>query len=202
MGVLIYFAFAFFIGAVPFAEYTKKIIKEHSTIKISLKATAKAKIYLLLDPWLGVILSFLDVFKAFIVTLTAGRYFDSYLVIALSAFVVVLGQVYSPFVEQKNNKGLGCMLGALAAFNFNVLLIGAIIYATVLAFFHYLRLSLLVAALILPIFAYAFADNIYLVLYLLLCFILNLVLYLPNIKKYLNGEEPNLAHEFSRRNKI
>jgi len=200
MGLIIYLAFAFFIGAVPFAEYTKQLIQEKA-IKIPVKETPRAKLYLILDPWLKIFLNFLDILKAFLVTSLAGNYFDSTLLIALVAFVVVLGQVRSPFAKEIKSKGLPCMLGAMAALDLKILLLGIVLYGVVLALFHYSRLSFVLVTFILPIITYMLSENIYLVLFLLLCFVLTLVQYIPNIKNFFANTEPNIYQEFASRNK-
>jgi len=200
MGEFLYLVFAFFVGAIPFAEYAQRFLKPKEAIKLALKKRARTRVYFLLDPWIDVGFNFLDILKAFFVTTLAGYYYDNYLIIALAAFAVVLGQVFSPHAK-KRNRGLSCMIGSLAALDFRLLLVAAVLYGLLLLVLPYVRVSLVALALLLALVAYFFSENIFLVLFLLLCFLLLALLYLRAIQGYFAGTEKNVAEEFHRRNK-
>lgn len=201
MDALIFYILAFLVGAIPFAEYARRIVHPKKTIKVTHKEKARGRLYFLLDPWVGVGFSILDVLKAFLITYLSDYYFDSYLIISLSAFALVLGQFYSPFAKNIRGRGLSALIGTLLFLDIRLLATAGLLYLLILSFFHYTRLSLLLVAMLLPIVAYFFSENIYTVLFLLLCFILLVVVYLPNIQNYMHGREPTATEEFKKRNR-
>jgi glycerol-3-phosphate acyltransferase PlsY len=200
MDTIVFLIFIFFIGAIPFAEYAGKLIKPKEALKLAVKLKAQSKLYFLFDPWVGVAVNLLDVLKAFLVIYLANNYYNNYFVTALSAFVVVLGHIFSPFAKKIRSNSLPCLIGALAALDFKLFLMAGLGYILILSFFHYTRLALLLLSLILPIVAYFICENIFTVMFLLLSFILLVINYLPNIRNFLQGRELTAVEEFKRRN--
>ncbi len=200
MGTFFYYGVAFLIGAFPVQKYAQRIAERHQLLKVTTK-NKTSQIYFTLDPWAELFLGIFDFLKAFILTAAAGALFGSTMAMILTALFTVLGQVYSPFKKAKTNSGISAMLGAAAAMDFKILLIAILAYALILIFVNYLKISLVLTNALMPLLVYFVTGNIYIVIFSLLCLLLNIIIYWPNINNYYAGRETDLKTAFQRRNK-
>jgi glycerol-3-phosphate acyltransferase PlsY len=193
---------AFLAGSIPFGfligkSQGKDIRKEGSG---NIGAT---NVWRILGPTWGTVSFILDVAKGALVPALVnllalkGDWGITTMDLATAAGVMsVLGHMFSPFMGFKGGKGIATGLGALLGTAPLVGLCGFGVWIGVMFMGQYVSISSLVAVIGVVAFAFFFRQSPFFIGVYALVGIYVYIKHIPNIKRFLNGEEPRFS--FSR----
>lgn len=202
MLTLLIFVAAFLAGSIPFGfligkSQGKDIRKEGSG---NIGAT---NVWRILGPTWGTVSFVLDVAKGALVPALVnllavkGDWGISTMDLATAAGVVsVAGHMFSPFVGFKGGKGIATGLGALLGTAPLVGLCGFGVWFGAMFMGQYVSISSLAAVIGVMAFAFFFRQSPFFIVVYALVGIYVYVKHIPNIKRFLKGEEPRFS--FSR----
>jgi glycerol-3-phosphate acyltransferase PlsY len=144
----IYFILFFLIGSIPFGWIIYKLTEKKDIRKEGSGNIGAANVYRLKGKFYGVLVLLLDASKGVISLILSKYLFRDQLFWALSAFFVVSGHIFSPFLSFKGGKGVATSMGALAILSFKTFIIAifpvlAILFSTRIVSISSLTFSIL-----------------------------------------------------------
>lgn len=197
--MIIYYISALILGAVSFKTIGQNIAKQFDHSKIIEGAPEKPRTYLLIAPLITYIFSSLDFLKGVFIALLGLLYLESFAFTVLLSLLLVLGSCLSPFLKFKGFS-LAAIIGISLVLSWQITLIALILYLIILSFFPYILLSLLPTALLAAVTAIILQKHPYLIAFYLAVFVLLTIKSIPNIKNFLNKNEPNIINIYKNRN--
>jgi len=111
-----------------------------------------------------VLIFFLDAGKAFLFVFVLKAYFDPIQCYG-AATCLLLGNIFSPFLQGRGGKGVATLSGLLAALHPFVVMLMLCIWVLVLLLIRIVGIASVGTALCLPLLVYSVSDN-----YMLFCF--------------------------------
>lgn len=203
-----YLIFAYILGSISFAWIMAKVFKNIDIRKCGSGNPGATNVYRTISKPLGVVTLILDVLKGFFpvyfVTYLWNFNMDKGIVVADSvvyytiivALLVILGHIFSIFLNFKGGKGVAVGLGVFLAINPVATLISLSVFIIVVLLTKYVSLSSICASITLPIGIYLFnkyniiQSNSYEFLFFsIIVVLLVIVRHIGNIKRLLTGTE-------------
>lgn len=188
---------SYFLGAIPTAYITGRILKNIDIRKHGSGNVGATNVFRILGKWPGIVVLVLDILKGVVAVTSVGDIFALTEVgqRVLLALVAVVGHNWTVFLDFKGGKGIATSLGALIgltvkiAFIRPVLLFTLLIWLAVFFATGFVSLASIVASIFLPvIMVWTNQEFPLVVLGAILC-IFVVVRHRPNIKRLWDGQE-------------
>lgn len=203
-----YLIFAYILGSISFAWIIAKVFKNIDIRKQGSGNPGATNVYRTISKPLGVVTLLCDVLKGFIPVYLVNPFWaldiDKGIVVVDSviyytiivALLVILGHVFSIFLDFKGGKGVAVGLGAFLAINPVATLCSLAVFIVVVVLTKYVSLSSIIASITLPIGIYLFSShniiqsNSYeFLIFSIIVVLLVVIRHISNIKRLLNGTE-------------
>ena len=205
-----YLIFSYILGSISFAWIIAKVFKNIDIRKYGSKNPGATNVYRTISKPLGVITLILDVLKGFIPVYFVPYFFifftDKGIVVSviyytiIVALLVILGHVFSIFLNFKGGKGVAVGLGVFLAINPIATLCSLAVFIVIVVLTRYVSLSSIVASIVLPIGIYFFSkyniiqSNSYeFLIFSIIVVSLVIIRHISNIKRLLNGTENKIS---------
>lgn len=188
---------SYFLGAIPTAYITGRILKNIDIRKHGSGNVGATNVFRVLGKWPGIVVLVLDILKGVVAVTSVGDIFALTEVgqRVLLALVAVVGHNWTVFLDFKGGKGIATSLGALIGLTIKIAFIRPVLLFTLLiwlvVFFAtgFVSLASIVASIFLPvIMVWTNQEFPLVVLGAILC-IFVVVRHRPNIKRLWDGQE-------------
>ena len=207
---LSYLIFSYILGSISFAWIIAKVFKNIDIRKYGSKNPGATNVYRTISKPLGVLTLILDVLKGFIPVYFVPYFWnlntDKGIVVSviyytiIVALLVILGHVFSIFLNFKGGKGVAVGLGVFLAINPIATLCSLAVFIVIVVLTKYVSLSSIVASIVLPIGIYFFSkyniiqSNSYeFLIFSIIVVLLVIIRHISNIKRLLNGTENKIS---------
>jgi glycerol-3-phosphate acyltransferase PlsY len=184
-----YLVLSYLVGSIPFAYLIAKYFKGIDIRKHGSGNPGATNVYRI-DKRLGLLAFFCDVLKGFVPVLLAVKANPSSdILVIFVTLAVILGHMFTIFLNFKGGKGVATGCGAFLAISPLATLTCLLVFAIVLAISRYVSLSSICAAVMLPVSLFIFsAPNIILVFSIAIAIIV-IIKHYANIKRLIAGTE-------------
>ena len=184
-----YLVLSYLVGSIPFAYLIAKHFKGIDIRKHGSGNPGATNVYRI-DKRLGLLAFFCDVLKGFVPVLLAVKANPSSDVLVIFVtLAVILGHMFTIFLNFKGGKGVATGCGAFLAISPLATLTCLLVFAIVLAISRYVSLSSICAAVMLPVSLFIFsAPNIILIFSIAIAIIV-IIKHYANIKRLIAGTE-------------
>ena len=202
MTIVPFFVFAFsslvsyLIGSIPTGFLMTKIFAGADIRSAGSRNVGATNVYRVAGKLPGLLTLIIDIAKGVIVVTLAADFFYTYLpdvdYIFYKTFmglIVILGHIYSVFLNFKGGKGVATTIGVTAAIAPLVLLTSLAVWLIVFIPTNYVSLGSLAFGMALPISALIFGQPFYVVIFCVILCIINTYKHKDNIKRLINREE-------------
>ena len=207
-----YLIFSYILGSISFAWIIAKVFKNIDIRKYGSKNPGATNVYRTISKPLGILTLILDVLKGFIPVYLVPYFWNLnigkgivvvnsviyYTIIV--ALLVILGHVFSIFLNFKGGKGVAVGLGVFLAINPIATLCSLAVFIVIVVLTRYVSLSSIVASIVLPIGIYFFSkyniiqSNSYeFLIFSIIVVLLVIIRHISNIKRLLNGTENKIS---------
>jgi len=197
--IFIIFIMCYLIGSVPFAYIVVKIIKGVDIRRCGSKNCGATNVARVCSFKAGLVVFFLDFLKGFLPVfllnylkfkqiITSNNY---ELVLCLCALSIILGHIFTIFLNFKGGKGVATSAGVFLALSPLAMLAALIVFLLVVIFTRYISLGSILAAITLPLsyyFIYGKA-NVYVFSFTVIIAVVVILKHRSNIKRLIKGEE-------------
>lgn len=186
---ILFLILTYIIGSIPFAYIVAKVFKGIDIRKVGSGNPGATNVYRVSKP-LGLLAFLCDTLKGFVPVFIAAKMSPSSdLFVIAVIFAVILGHMFTIFLNFKGGKGVATGCGAFLAINPLATLTCLLVFAIVLAISRYVSLSSICAAVMLPVSLFIFsAPNIILVFSMAIAIIV-IIKHYSNIKRLIAGTE-------------
>jgi len=203
-----YLIFAYVLGSISFAWIIAKLFKNIDIRKCGSGNPGATNVYRTVSKPLGIVTLLCDVLKGFIpvffVTYVWNLDIDKGIVVVDSiiyytiivSLLVIVGHVFSIFLDFKGGKGVAVGLGVFLAINPIAILISLSVFIIVVLLTKYVSLSSIIASITLPIGIYLFnnhniiqSESYEFLFFSIIVVLLVIIRHISNIKRLLNGTE-------------
>ena len=205
-----YLIFSYILGSISFAWIIAKVFKNIDIRKYGSKNPGATNVYRTISKPLGVLTLILDVLKGFIpvylvpyfwnLNIGKGIVVSVIYYTIIVALLVILGHVFSIFLNFKGGKGVAVGLGVFLAINPIATLCSLVVFIVIVVLTRYVSLSSIVASIVLPIGIYFFSkyniiqSNSYeFLIFSIIVVLLVIIRHISNIKRLLNGTENKIS---------
>ena len=205
-----YLIFSYILGSISFAWIIAKVFKNIDIRKYGSKNPGATNVYRTISKPLGVLTLILDVLKGFIpvylvpyfwnLNIGKGIVVSVIYYTIIVALLVILGHVFSIFLNFKGGKGVAVGLGVFLAINPIATLCSLAVFIVIVVLTKYVSLSSIVASIVLPIGIYFFSkyniiqSNSYeFLIFSIIVVLLVIIRHISNIKRLLNGTENKIS---------
>ena len=199
MMIVIMLLLSYLIGAFPSGFVIGKLFFKKDIRHYGSGNTGATNAFRVLGKPEGFLVTFLDIFKGFIVvflpsvlpvhaTGAISQLFTNGLIVGVFA---ILGHVFPVFLRFKGGKAVATSAGVVLGVNPVLLLVLMIIFFGVLYFTKYVSLSSIIAAISCMISALIISDYVLFVVSLAVCIVL-IARHRTNIVRIFKGEEPKI----------
>ncbi len=192
MRIIVILLFSYLLGAIPSGYIFTSFLKGVDVRKVgsgNVGATNTARV---LGFKYGVLVALLDVLKGFLAVSVAHLFMPVNGVVYLpylAGLMAIIGHDFSLFLLFSGGKGVATTMGAVLRLSPVICLITVIIWVLLVLISRYVSLASIFAALLLPVLAMIFLDNISAIIFLFIYGLLIVIKHHENIKRLLNGEE-------------
>jgi len=111
---------SYLLGSIPFGYIFSKISGKE-ILKIGWRKTSGSNVFRNIGAWQGLATGILDVGKGFLAVYLAQNLGFPQLIQVLSGVAAVTGHNWSCFIKMAGGRGIGTLIGALAAFSIKIL---------------------------------------------------------------------------------
>ncbi len=180
--------FAYLCGSIPFGLIISKLVKnidirDYGSHNIGSTNVART----LGKKWGGLVL-LLDGLKAIIALLTAKYFYgNNEFILSITVCFVVIGHIFSMWLDFKGGKGIACILFSLFILNWKLGILFLFVWIAMFLLFKISALSALTAMVVVSIAS--FFVSIYYFIMMIFLSILTFYKHADNIKRIINGEE-------------
>ena len=180
----------YFIGAIPFAYIVVKLTKGVDIREVGSGNVGATNVGRILGKWGFVTVFLLDMLKGFIPTIFFVTYFPSATnLIILSSVAIIIGHMYTVFLNFKGGKGVATAVGIYAALSPISLLIAAIAFGVTIYFTKIVSLSSIIAAIVLSVAVFFSPLDIQIKVLTIALAVFVIYKHKSNIKRILDGTE-------------
>ena len=199
MSIVMILLASYLIGSFPSGYVVGKLFFKKDIRQFGSGNTGGTNAFRVLGKPAGFLVTFLDIFKGFIVVFfpvwfaispegPVGTFFANGLIVGTFA---ILGHVYPIYLRFRGGKAVATSAGVVLGVNPILLIILAIIFFIVLKLSKYVSLSSIIAAVCCVIGAIFIGDGILLLVSIIVSVVL-IVRHYTNIKRIFNGTEPKI----------
>ena len=186
--------FAYLCGSIPFglivSKFAKNIdIRDYGSHNIGSTNVART----LGKKW-GALVLLLDGLKA-VAALLVAKYFygDNEFILALTTCFVVIGHIFSVWLNFKGGKGIACILFSLLVIDWRLGILFLAVWIGMFLLFRISALSALTAMIFVLIASFFVSIDYFIMMIFLTC--LTFYKHKENIKRIINGEELKFKKE-------
>lgn len=184
-----YLILSYLIGSIPFAYLIAKRFKGIDIRKHGSGNPGATNVYRI-DKRLGLLAFFCDVMKGFVPVLLAVKaYPPSDVLVVTITLAVILGHMFTIFLNFKGGKGVATGCGAFLAINPLATITCLVVFAVALMISKYVSLSSICAAIMLPISLILFGSPNIILFFSIVVAVIVVIKHYPNIKRLINGTE-------------
>jgi glycerol-3-phosphate acyltransferase PlsY len=189
---------AYFIGGIPSGFLCVKVFHKKDIRKYGSGNIGFTNVLRTVGILTGIVVLVLDTGKAYAVAFFFPQFFDDpHLFRLVFGILVILGNIYNPFLHFKGGKGVGTGLGVALAISPFSALFSIAVFLIVVKLSRYVSLGSLSAATIFFLFCSIFytytGADIYSVVFAGLLFCAIVIRHLSNIKRLIRGEENKIG---------
>lgn len=207
-----YLIFAYILGSISFAWIIAKVFNNIDIRKYGSKNPGATNVYRTISKPLGILTLILDVLKGFIPVYLVPYFWNlnidkGFIVVnsviyytIIVALLVILGHVFSIFLNFKGGKGVAVGLGVFLAINPIATLCSLVVFIVIVVLTKYVSLSSIVASIVLPIGIYFFngyniihTNSYEFLIFSIIVVSLVIIRHISNIKRLLNGTENKIS---------
>lgn len=126
--------------------------------------------------------------------LADSRFLDTFL-LAIAGYSAILGHCFSPFMDYRGGKGIATTLGVIVVlFDLQTVMIVAVIWFVVVGLTRYVSVASLSAVYVLPFISFfMYSQNVWLLVFSILLFILVSYTHRENIGRLARGKELKIS---------
>ncbi len=189
MKIAAYLVLSYIVGAIPFAYIIAKLFKGIDIRKYGSGNPGATNVYRV-SKSLGLLALLCDALKGFVPVFLALRInlFSDWFVIAV-ILAVILGHMFTIFLNFKGGKGVATGCGAFLAINPLAIITCLLVFAVVLSITKYVSLSSICAAIVLPISLLFFGCSNEILIFSVIIAAIVIIRHSANIKRLFNGTE-------------
>ena len=194
-------ALSYLLGSVPFGYLLVRLVRGED-VRSSGSGNIGATNVARRSPVLGVLTLLLDAAKGFVAVMLARLSFpgpQQEWMMTVAAVCAVLGHMYPAWLRFRGGKGVATGLGSLALVAPKSVLCAIGIFLVIVAAFRYVSLASVVAALSLPVLAWALREYIDVRQLMILATLSALIFWKhrPNLTRLFSGTEPKIGARHS-----
>lgn len=126
MNSLIFLLLSYVLGSIPFGYIIAIISAKKNVLEIGWKKTSGSNVFKNVGKWQGIATILLDALKGYAAVYIAQSFGLDVIFQVLCGLMSIIGHNWSVFLKFKGGRGLGTLLGIMAAFSFKTLLISSI----------------------------------------------------------------------------
>lgn len=188
IGLIIFEIFAYLCGSIPFGLIISKMVKKIDIREYGSHNIGSTNVARTLGKKWGALVLLLDGSKAlFAVLLAKYLYNNSQFILALTTFIVVIGHIFSIWLNFKGGKGIACILFSLFVLDYKLGLLFLLTWILMFLLFKISALSALTAMIATTIFSYFISKEYCILMLTLSC--LTFYKHKSNIQRILEGKE-------------
>ncbi|MDR0984995.1 MAG: glycerol-3-phosphate 1-O-acyltransferase PlsY [Endomicrobium sp.] len=186
---IIYIILSYLLGAIPFAYIITKLIKNVDIRNVNSGNVGTTNVIRTSGIYSGILTLILDVSKG-VIAIYFARFINSSLIfISLVTIFVILGHMYSIFINFNGGKGVATTLGVFIVLTFIPTVVSVLIFIIIFIIFRYVSLASIIASISLPIILWLMNYNIKLVLLAILVCVFIILKHKDNIKRLFKNSE-------------
>lgn len=186
---IIYIILSYLLGAIPFAYIITKLIKNVDIRNVNSGNVGTTNVIRTSGIYSGILTLILDVSKG-VIAIHFARFINSSLIfISLVTIFVILGHMYSIFINFNGGKGVATTLGVFIVLTFIPTVVSVLIFIIIFIIFKYVSLASIIASISLPIILWLMNYNIKLVLLAILVCVFIILKHKDNIKRLFKNSE-------------
>ena len=185
----LYLILSYLTGSIPFAYIIARIFKKVDIRHFGSGNPGATNVYRISKP-LGIATFFCDMLKGFLpVYLVKTLEPSSGILISAVILTVILGHMFTVFLNFKGGKGVATGCGAFFAVAPASIVICLIVFAVILAISKYVSVASICAAAVLPVSVYIFNGFNEIFILSVLTAVIVIIKHFGNIKRILTGTE-------------
>lgn len=202
IALLILFLGTYMVAAIP-SGYWLGLACGKDLLNTGSKSTGATNVLRVVGKWQALAVLIFDVAKGFFPVYYAKNYFfvnnyfenANWLLLVVS-FIPILAHSKSIYIGFKGGKSSATGLGILLALNYQVGLLSALIWFTVVKTTKYSSMGSIVGVPLIPVWMYLFGEPLPIVIFGIVAFIyIVLIKHRSNIKRLLDGTEPKVGQK-------
>jgi glycerol-3-phosphate acyltransferase PlsY len=182
---------SYFCGSVPFAYIYSKIINNVDIRTVGSGNSGTTNVFRCVGKKAGIITFVCDVLKGFVPVYFSIIFYDSFYFSAIVSIVVILGHVFTIFLNFNGGKGVATAIGVFLAIipSFLVLFFGFFVFFLIFFITRYISLSSVCLFFSIPIVLYFFKYEMKYEVFSFIVFILIAFKHKVNFVRIKNGTE-------------
>jgi len=186
--------FAYLLGSIPFALLVVKLVKGVDVREYGSGNVGATNAFRILGLGLGILVALLDIGKGFI-AVSVARYFfaDQPLLLLVAGLLAIAGHNWPIFLNFKGGKGVATSVGVLISLSPKTILVAFLVWLIIVLITQYVSLASIVAAIVIPILMYLFAQETIFIILAVLIAIFVIYRHQANIKRLLAGTENKVS---------
>lgn len=150
---------AFFVGAIPSGYLFAKWCGVYDVRAVGSGNIGASNVGRILGWKAFIAVFFLDAVKAALLLLYVQKWLCSMLQLTVVAFILLLGNCFSPFLRFNGGKGVATLIGILGVFSPIVMCGAVLVWLFVIAATHVPAIASLCTLCVLPFLSYAFIST-------------------------------------------
>ncbi|MDR1122593.1 MAG: glycerol-3-phosphate 1-O-acyltransferase PlsY [Endomicrobium sp.] len=150
----LYLIFAYLCGSIPFAYIVAKVVKKIDIRKIGSCNPGTTNVFRSIGKGTGILVFVFDTLKGFIPVFFAAFIDNSFSYSVAVSVVVIIGHMFTIFLNFKGGKGVATGFGVFLALMFLPCFVAFVVFGLVFLLSGYVALGSIVAAVTLPLAAY------------------------------------------------
>lgn len=190
------FVFGFLLGSIPWAYIVAKVVGGIDIRKVGSGNVGATNVARTLGLKWGTLVFVLDALKGFIPVIVVRLLIPYNIELAMAtALAPILGHMFTPFLGFKGGKGVATAVGAFAALTPLGVLIGFVVWITVVLTTGWVSLGSLLGSLAVFLWVLLFDPNRHSLPFVVVSGIVVLFIWIRhygNIKRLLSGKEPKI----------
>jgi glycerol-3-phosphate acyltransferase PlsY len=150
----LYLVFAYLCGSIPFAYIVTKIVKNVDIRKIGSGNPGTTNVFRTIGKNTGIVVFVFDTLKGFVPVFFAMFIDNSFFYSVAVSVVVIVGHMFTIFLNFKGGKGVATGFGVFLALMFLPCFVAFTVFGLVFLFSGYVALGSIAAAVTLPLAVY------------------------------------------------
>jgi acyl phosphate:glycerol-3-phosphate acyltransferase len=151
MLTIFWLGMSYLVGAIPFGLLLAKILGRPDPRTHGSKNMGATNVARVCGTGCGLLTLLLDIFKGFFPVAVAAQFSQSWFFVSLTALAVLLGHMFSAFLDGKGGKGVATTVGIFFALAFWPAILSVVVCLTVIKLGGFVSLGSLTLATMMPI---------------------------------------------------